>query len=227
MPYLARTYQLGRSLFYHIYNRGNAKKDIFHDEEDYRYFINILSVYSDKNKIRVYHWVLMPNHYHILAEFELNKSISSVMAGMARAYVHYYHRKYQSAGHLFQGRFKSQPVEKEAYFLACGRYIERNPVSAGLSVTAEEYSFGSAAYYVYAKNDDLTRDDPFFNSFGDSPAQRQIGYAEFLRDYNQEEERRFANLEQPYGSEEFMRRIIKEGSIFVRRNGRPRKIVSS
>lgn len=227
MPYLARTYQIGQSLLYHIYNRGNAKKDIFHDEEDYRYFVSILSAYSDKNKIKIYHWVLMPNHYHILAEFEMSKSISSVMAGMARAYVHYYHRKYQSAGHLFQGRFKSQPVEKEAYFLACGRYIERNPVSAGLSAVAEEYPFSSAPFYIYGKDDHLTREDPFLNTFGGSPAQRQGGYAQFLRNSDQGEERKFGNLEQPCGSEEFMRRIVKERGVFVRRNGRPKKKVFS
>ncbi len=222
MPYLARAYQLTKSLLYHIYNRGNAKKEIFHSEEDYLYFINILISYSKNRDIKVYHWVVMPNHYHLLAELENPKDLSSIMAGVGRSYVHYYHRKYQSAGHLFQDRFKSQPVEKESYLLACGRYIERNPIDAQLSILAEEYPYSSATFYVRAKQDGLTIESPSFASMGDSPLQRKERYTDFLRNYNREEEEAFEKVESPCGSQEFLRRLIRERNIFVPRNGRPR-----
>lgn len=222
MPSSARTYQLTQSLLYHIYNRGNAKKEIFHCVEDYKHFIRILTTYSLRKNLKIYHWVIMPNHYHLLAELANPKEISSVMAGIGRAYVHYYHRKYQSAGHLFQGRFKSQPIEKESYLLACGRYIERNAVVAGLSLSAQKYAFSSAAFYVYGKDDSLTKEDPLFFSFGERLSERREKYNEFLRSFNQQEEDVFDSLEYPCGSIEFQSRLIREKGVFLPRNGRPR-----
>ena len=225
MPSLARIYQLTQSLLYHIYSRGNAKKEIFHCEEDYKHFIRILIAYSSQKNLKIYHWVIMPNHYHLIMEFDNPKEISSVMAGIGRAYVHYYHRKYQSAGHLFQGRFKSQPIEKESYLLACGRYIERNAVVAGLSSTAQNYAFSSAAFYVNGMDDLLTKEDPLFSSFGEALSERREKYSEFLRSFNQQEESLFDALEHPCGSMEFKSRLIKERGIFLPRNGRPRRKV--
>jgi len=128
MPYTARTHQLSQSLLYHVYNRANGRSEIFHDSEDYQKFLSLLSGYSKEHDFSAYHWVFMPNHYYLLLELDNPERLSSIMAGLARAYVYYYHHKYQSSGHLWQGRFKSQPIEKEHYLLSCGRYIERNPV---------------------------------------------------------------------------------------------------
>ena len=113
MPYLSRTHQLGNSLVYHLFNRGNFRLEIFHDSEDYQYFITLLSNYSKEHSFSLYHWVLMPNHYHLLLEIEEPEKLSSVMSGLARSYVYYHHKKYQLSGHLWQGRFKSQAVEKD------------------------------------------------------------------------------------------------------------------
>ncbi|MEI8349622.1 MAG: transposase [Candidatus Omnitrophota bacterium] len=221
MPFIARTHQLKRSLLYHIFNRGNAKNDIFHKIEDYQYFIGLLSSYSAKHKFLIYHWVLMPNHYHIVLEIEEPTKISSVMAGIARAYVHYHHKKYESAGYLWQGRFKSQPIQKETYLAACGRYVERNPVQANLTIRAWEYPYSSAAYYVLGKDDGLTVESPLFNSFGVQPQDRKEKYKEYLEAFNAEEVNLFENLEFPQGSEEFLKRLLKEKGLFIpRRQGR-------
>ncbi|MFH1504212.1 MAG: transposase [Candidatus Omnitrophota bacterium] len=132
MPSAGRTHQLSQSLLYHVFNRGQNRDKIFHDNEDYNYFIKLLSNCCKAKELKIYHWVIMSNHYHIVLELDEPKMISSAMAGIARSYVYYYHRKYKSAGHLWQGRFKSQPIQKELYLLGCGRYIERNPVKAGM-----------------------------------------------------------------------------------------------
>jgi len=160
MPYLARTHQLNKSLLYHIFNRSNSRVEIFHDIEDYQYFIGLLVDYSENHKFSIYHWVLMPNHYHLLLEIDEPERISSVMAGLARSYVYYHHKKHQSSGHLWQGRFKSQAIQKEFYLLSCGRYIERNPVKASMVDIAERYPYSSAAYYVFGNDDGLTVEDP-------------------------------------------------------------------
>lgn len=225
MPYLARSYQITQSLSYHIFSRGNAKNNIYHDNDDYQYFVKILISYSKERKVKIFHWVIMSNHYHLLMEIENPKELSSVMAGIARSYVHYHHKKYNSAGHLFQDRFKSQAIQKELYLLACGRYIEQNPLKIGQVSLAEDYPFSSAAYYVYGKEDGLTQEDPLFSTFGKTINERQQSYRVFLKEFNANNEESFSHFEKPQGSEEFIRRLVKEKGMFVPRNGRPRKKV--
>ena len=110
-------------MIYHIINRGNRRDDIFHMPKDYDYFMGLLADYSDRFEAWVYHWVIMPNHYHILLEIKDPEKLSKMLAGLARSYVYHYQRNYNIGGHIWQGRFKSQPIEKEKYLLACGRYI--------------------------------------------------------------------------------------------------------
>ena len=228
MPYCARKHQLHNSLVYHIYNRSNAKVKVFHRDDDYRYFIKLLIEYSREFNIKLYHWVIMPNHYHLLLELAEPELISKCMAGLNHAYTCYYHRMHHSAGFLWQGRFKLQPVQKEQYLIACGRYIERNPVRAKIIYHAEDYFYSSAQYYCLGKTDELTTEDPCYVEFGNDATQRQAAYREFLRDFDEEQERSFANIETPQGSIEFVRRLIKENSrYFPRRRGRPKKIIIS
>ena len=224
MPYLARTHQLKQSLLYHIFNRGNARNEIFHDREDYEYWIVLLDRYSIAHDIWIYHWVIMPNHYHLLIEIGEPEKISSVMAGIGRSYVYYYHRKYKTSGHLWEGRFKSQPIQKEMYLLACGRYIERTPVKAKLVKLAEGYRYSSARYYVYGMDDRVTREDPLFGTFGKGLSEQREGYKQFLETFDSEDAVLFENLEDPQGSKEFLNRLVKENGLFLpRRQGRPRK----
>jgi putative transposase len=223
MPSTARKHQLSQSLLYHIFNRGNAKSEIFHAKEDYLYFISILSNYSQRYKLRIYHWILMPNHYHLLLEIDEPERLSSVMAGIGRSYVFYHHRTYKSAGHLWQSRFKSQAIQKELYLLSCGRYIERNPVKAGIVNIAEDFEYSSAAYYVLDREDGLTTEDPLFDTFGTDKARRRERYREFLREFKEDDEdkRLFGNLEFARGTKEFLRRLVKEKGLFLpkRRGG--------
>jgi len=222
MPFLARRHQLAGSLLYHVFNRGNAKREIFHTRQDYQRFISTLSSYSDDNGFSIYHWVLMPNHYHLLLELDEPERLSSIMAGIDRSYVHYHHRTYESAGHLWQDRFKSQAIQKEKYLLSCARYIERNPVKANIVTYPEDYPYSSAAHYVFGKEDRLTDEDPLFQSFGSQLNERREVYKEFISTPCQEEQVLFDSLESPRGSKQFMNRLIRKRGLFLpRRMGRP------
>ena len=224
MPYSARKHQLQNALVYHAYNRSNARVEVFHGEKDYRYFINLLVAYSREFSAKVYHWVIMPNHYHLLMELAEPEVISTFMAGLNRRYACYHHRTYHTVGFLWQGRFKLQPVQKGQYLIACGRYIERNPVKAQIVKEALDYPYSSARYYCCGKMDNLTTEIPCFCDFGSDVAQRQTSYREFLRDFDKEQEVLFDNLEMPLGSVEFVKRLIKEGGrYFPKRRGRPKK----
>jgi putative transposase len=146
------------------------------------------------------------------------------MAGLSRAYTHYYHRKYHTAGFLWQGRFKLQPIQKEQYLITCGRYIERNPVKAGMVEFAESYPYSSAQFYCLGKADGITQESPLFVSFGKEILPRQSNYKEFLRNFNAEEDESFERIEEPKGDKEFLRRLIKEnGRYLPRRKGKAGK----
>ena len=225
MPGIARKHQLQGSLIYHIINRGNRRDDIFHYPEDYKYFIKLLSDYSAKFEVLIYHWVIMPNHYHIILEMKDPEKMSKMMAGLARSYVYYYQKNYKLGGHIWQGRFKSQPIEKERYLLRCGRYIERNPIKAKMVVSAEDYEYSSARFYVHGIPDNLTKEDPYFKSFGNDISERRKNYTEFLRSFDGDEESLFKNNDElPIGSSEFKAKLIYTQSRYVpRRKGKARE----
>jgi len=182
--------------------------------------------YKHKFKLNIYHWVVMPNHYHLLLEIEEPRNISRFMAGLNRAYTHYHHKKYYTCGFLWQGRFKSQPVQKERYLITCGRYIERNPVRANIALCAQDYPYSSAKFYCLGRADGLSVEDPTFAQFGRRLDQRQAAYQEFLRSFDSEAEDSFRKLEAPQGDKEFINRLVKEqGHYMPRRRGKPKKII--
>ena len=170
----------------------------------------------------------MGNHYHLLLEIPQPEQISKLMAGLGRAYSHYYHKTYQTSGYLWQGRFKMQPIEKERYLIACGRYIERNPVRARLVSEPADYPYSSARFYCLGEDDKLTDEDYFYETLGKDSLERQDGYRRFLEQFDVEEEQSFSQLEAPQGSRGFIRRLIRiNGRYLPRRRGRPlERIVS-
>ena len=227
MPGTARRHQLQGSLIYHIINRGNRRDDVFHTPRDYEYFINLLSDYSNRFEALLYHWVIMPNHYHLLLEIKEPEKLSKMMAGLARSYVHYYQKNYNLGGHIWQGRFKSQPIEKEKYLLSCGRYIERNPVKAKIVNLSEQYEYSSAKFYCKGAFDNLTSEDPYFESFGKDLPQRRKNYSGYLKTYEEQEELMFKENESPIGSADFKARLLYEqGRYISRRKGRTPEVAA-
>lgn len=225
MPTYARKHQLTDSLVYHIYNRSSNRVPIFQSVDDYHRFKILLRAYSVRFLIKIYHWAIMQNHFHLLIEIENPEKISKVMAGLNRAYTHYYHGKYITAGHLWQGRFKAQAVQKKDYMVACGRYIERNPVKAGIASNAWDYLHSSAQFYCLGIDDGITCEDPTYQEFSRNKEDRKTEYKKFLRDFDAEQEKQFDTMENSVGSLEFMRKLVVEnGRIIPRRRGKPRSI---
>lgn len=221
MPTYARKHQLNASV-YHIYNRSNGRMPIFKSKEDFTCFMDLLKRYSLKFDLKLYHWIIMPNHYHLLLELKQPKMMSNIMAGLSKAYSCYHHKVYFTTGFLWQGRFKLQPVQKERYLIACGRYIERNPVRANIVNQAYEYSYSSARFYCLGETDSITNEDPTFTQFGTDLASRHNAYIKFLHNFNEEEDECFNDLEQPVGNQEFVKKLLKEnGRLIARKRGRP------
>lgn len=128
MPRAAR--KKSNSGIYHIMLRGINRQLIFEDEEDKNRFIETLLKYKEQCGYLIYAYCLMGNHIHILLK-EGKEELTLVLKRIAGSYVYWYNWKYHRSGHLFQDRFKSEPVEDDAYFLTVIRYIHQNPETRG------------------------------------------------------------------------------------------------
>lgn len=131
--------------------RGINKQQIFENAEDYSYFLGILQMLAENTEngslCTIYAYCLMNNHVHILLK-EGNKRISDIMQKIASSYVYYYNKKYERVGHLFQERFKSQPVCSFEYFVTLLRYIHQNPIKSHLTSRVSDYPWSSWQEYL-------------------------------------------------------------------------------
>lgn len=132
---------------YHIMLRGINRQQIFEDEEDRQRLMETILRYRDECGYKVYAYCLMGNHFHLLLQ-EGNEELNTVFKRIAGSYVYWYNWKYRRTGHLFQDRFKSEPVEDDRYYLTVLRYIHQNPVKANLCKAAEAYPYSSIQEYL-------------------------------------------------------------------------------
>jgi putative transposase len=180
MPRSPRWLQLTHDAAYHVMNRGHNRETVFTDDADRRYFLSLLQRYRQRDGFHLYHYCLMSNHFHLLLQLDNPKRLSSLMAGMLLAYVHYCHRRYGFVGHLWQGRFKSPLVQREDYWLSCGGYIERNPLEVGLCVVPWEYEWSSCRTYALGEANELLTENPCYTERCDTAAARQEWWRRFL-----------------------------------------------
>lgn len=138
--------QKSESGIYHVMLRGINKEQIFFDDKDYDKFINILLRCKSICHFELYAYCIMPNHVHLLLK-ETDESVSQIMKRIGCRFVYWYNAKYERVGHLFQDRFKSEPVEDDSYFLSVLRYIHDNPVAAGLCRKMADYPYSSYRSY--------------------------------------------------------------------------------
>ena len=145
MPRQAR--RKSESGIYHIILRGINQQTIFHDDEDNRKFLFVLNYYKNICNYKILAYCLMKNHIHLLLKEE-GEDLSLIMKRIAGKYVYWYNAKYNRIGHLFQDRFKSEPVEDDAYLITALRYIHQNPVKAQISPDISEYPYSSYNEYI-------------------------------------------------------------------------------
>lgn len=127
----------------HIIQRGNNRQVCFVCEQDMAFYAHLLEEYSKKFNVSIHAWVFMTNHVHFLLTPNKEAAVSNMMQSVGRRYVRYFNREYKRTGTLWEGRFKSSMVQTDYYFLQCQRYIELNPVRAGMIEDPAEYSWSS------------------------------------------------------------------------------------
>lgn len=202
------------------------RQEIFHDDKDVSAFFSIIKRYKQKSDFKVYHWCVMPNHYHLLLEFSNGNFLSKTIGALQQIYASYYHRKYSTAGKLFQNRFKSQAIEKDSYLLSCGRYIELNPVRAALAKYPWEWKWSSAPYYAHQAKDEIISVNEEFKDF----YANMDKYKEWLleREASETETEIFKSSINAIGSDDFRKRhSLDNGHAMLRKRGRPKKINSN
>jgi putative transposase len=168
--------------FYHVTARGNERKPIYRTGDDRRCFLAVLAEVVEQFHLLVHAYVLMDNHYHLLAE-TLEANLRRAMRELNGTYAQAFNRGHHRVGHLFQGRYKALLVEQDAYLVELSRYIHLNPVRARLVVHAEQYQWSSARAYVgtCAVPRFLTIAE-VLGYFGRTPRHAQRRYREFLLD---------------------------------------------
>lgn len=182
---------------YHVITRGNNKGTLFHRKQDFDEFLEILAKYLKKLPIKLNHYCLMTNHIHLLLWAENTKILSHFMHRVERGYYRYYHKNYIRIGHLFQGRYYSLPIEDEAYLLDCGRYIERNPVRAGMVQDPKDWKYSSYGVYAYGFKNDLVSVSIAYNVLSEDENIRRELYrkrVEIARPYETMIDRRLVDI---------------------------------
>ena len=220
MPRIARIIAPGYP--HHITQRGNNRATVFFDDEDREIYLKLLAGYTQKHHIQIWAYCLMSNHIHLLAVPETETSLSRGIGLTNQMYTQYLNRKLKQSGRIWQNRFFSCVVENEQYLWAVVRYIERNPLKAGLHASVEGYRWSSAKAHVAGAYDSLLSADSWI-----SPQERSA-YSEFVCLEDDETDnaiRRATNSGRPFGSESFidglefqLNQALKPG-----KPGRPRK----
>lgn len=141
MPRIPRGQQGGYA--YHVINRGNGRATVFHKPQDYEAFLSLLGEAKDRYRVKLLAFCLMPNHFHLVLEPAHQNALSQFMQWLLTSHVRRYHKHYGSSGHIWQGRFRSFPIQRDEHLITVMRYVLQNPVRSGLSSTAREWSWSS------------------------------------------------------------------------------------
>ncbi|MEW6407566.1 MAG: transposase [Patescibacteria group bacterium] len=146
MPRRPRKNIISPNTIYHIVCRGNAEKRIFRRSRDYQMLLKIIEKTKKNYPFYFFTYNFLPNHYHLEIETK-TIPISKIMHQINNAYVKYFRRNYKGSGHIFQGRFFSNVVNKDSYLREVTRYIDLNAVRAGLARDPKKYKWSSFAIY--------------------------------------------------------------------------------
>jgi len=222
MPRLARTVFSG--VPHHITQRGNRREDVFFSDEDREVYLEWLQSYCEKHDVDMLAYCLMSNHIHLVAVPNSEEGLQRVLKPLHMRYAQHINRSRGWKGHLWQGRFFSSPLD-DGYLWAAIRYVERNPVRAGMVKKAEDYRWSSAAAHCDLRADSLLTGKAvwkdMFASIANWPAwlrmEDHVDQVNVLRKH--------VEKGLPCGSESFVRELGRKigRMLEYRPQGRPRK----
>ena len=210
-------------LIYHVLNRANARLTIFEKDQDYEAFEQILAEAVERSQMRLLSYCVMPNHWHLVVWPEKDGQLSEFTGWLTLTHTQRWHAHRQSAGsgHVYQGRFKSFPVQGDEHFYTVCRYVERNALRANLVKAADRWKWSSLYRWWHGTPSDQQLLSPW-------PLPRKRSWLEHVARPVTEAE--YATLQRsikrgcPYGDENWASRQIKLLGLesTVKPRGRPR-----
>ena len=219
---------IDKGLIYHVINRGNNRQNVFDKPEDFEAFLRSMRDLKERRPFELYGYCLMTNHIHLLIK-PLETAISRVMQSLLVSHTQRYHRHYKSGGHLWQGRFKSPVVQGDGHLLRVLRYIEANPVKAGMVDRAGDYAWSSFAAHGLGEPNDLLDPAPAYQRTDNDPKARGRKWSSYVHRRPDEDElqaiARSIESGLPYGSETWIKALSGKLKLdlTIRPRGRPRK----
>lgn len=207
---------------YHALNRGNSRAEIFHKDADFEAFERILGQGLQLYDVQLYSYQLMPNHWHLVLRPDQDGEMSQFLRWVTATHTMRYHAHYHTSGegHVYQGRFKSFPMQDDDHFLTVCRYVERNALRAGLVGRAEEWRWGSLWRWLQST-------EPVPNLLSPWPIPRRPNWVERVNEPLTDKElaaiRRSAQRGSPLGDATWMESIVQRLGLesTLRPRGRP------
>jgi len=216
---------------HHIVQRGHNRQTVFATDGDFLYYLENLREWKEAYGCKIYSYCLMTNHVHLIIEPGENEhSLASLMKRVAGRHTRYVNRLEKRTGSLWEGRFKSSPISADDYLLACCRYVELNPVRAGIVADPADYRWSSYGAKIGRREEDWLDYDPSYLGLADSPKTRAASYEAWVKGTIAAGEwaliRQSLQRGQLTGSSRFIDEIEKkiERRIEFRGQGRPKKV---
>jgi putative transposase len=215
-------------LIYHVIKRGNNREVIFAEEEDYQHYLNTLQRYKKKYGFKLFAYCLMTNHVHLLIKIGQEGTISRIVQSITIAHTRYYNYVYRRCGHVWQGRFHSPIVSEDECFLNVMKYIEQNPLRAGMVKNIEDYRWSSYWLNTRKKKSVLIdRDENLvFQGLGGNDQERIKAYKNLAAVTFDEDELKEIHISTRKGNNYLSEKFREQINALLpnkRRRGRPRK----
>jgi putative transposase len=207
-------------LVYHVLNRGNGKQRVFHSDKDYEAFVSLMKEAKERYSLKLLAYCLMPNHFHIVLMPTQSEDLSRWMQWLMTSHVRRYHRYHGTSGHVWQGRFKSFIIQDDIHLLMVLRYVEGNPVRAGLVKSANDWHWSSHGEVAGTRSkllvDEVSLElpDDWCSYVDESLTEKEL-----------EKFHQSVNRQSPYGDSEWQKQISRKLGLesSMRPRGRPRK----
>jgi putative transposase len=167
---------------HHVIKRGVNRGDIFRSDADYECFLAILGSAASKHQTDVHSYVLMTNHVHLIVTPQVANGLAATMKYVWQTYVRYFNRRYERTGGLFEGRYRSLVINSELYWFTCMRYVEMNPVRAGIVSRPEEYRWSSYQFHGLGASDHLIVPHRLYLALGSDKAVRRQCWTAICRE---------------------------------------------
>ncbi len=165
---------------HHVIQRGTNRQRIVVDDLDRQKLIDLWQQHAEAFGVAIHAYVIMDNHFHLLATPKEANSLPQMMQAVGRTYVRYFNLRHGRTGALWEGRYRSNLIESERYLLACMIYIDLNPVRAGMVAEPKDYRWSSHRHHIGLASDKLVKQHALYWELGDTPFGREAAYGRMV-----------------------------------------------